>query len=289
MEVRVKRALLWASVPVFLLIAYVLILHYETAFSRYTIDGVRMTPSQRYYYHYTKPDGEVFSFNLIDPEQSPPEIHKQVMEGFRIFCLTPHYAKKYIGGTLSCANCHFCGGNTLGGWNGGITLAGVSEVYPKYSPRSRTLITLNQRIDNCFMRSLNGKAPPDDDPIKTHLVAYMEWISAAFKELKPIPWLGLKPLKSAHKPDPAKGEKVFVAYCARCHQPNGMGTQGIPPLWGPNSYNDGAGMNTLPMLSSFVYYNMPFEGEKPMLTEEQAIDVASFVIKQPRPHFVEPE
>ena len=33
----------------------------------------------------------------------------------------------------------------------------------------------------------------------------------------------------------------------------------IPPLWGNDSFNNGAGMNTLPMLSSFVYWNMPFE------------------------------
>ena len=261
-------------------------LHYETVYRRYTIDGVKITPSEQYLYHYTKPDGEIFSFNLIDAEQSPADIHKQVMEGFRIFCRTPEHAKEYVGGTLSCSNCHFCGGNTLGGWNGGITLAGVTEVYPRYSPRSKTTITLKERISNCFMRSLNGRAPPDDDSIMTNLVVYLEWISAEFKGLKPIPWLGLKPLQVEHTPDPDKGEKVYIAHCARCHQPNGQGTKGIPPVWGPQSYNDGAGMNTLPMLSSFVYYNMPYEGEKPMLSPEQALDVAAFVIKQPRPHFV---
>lgn len=282
-----KKALLWISIPVVLIGIYVLILYYESICCRYTIDGVKITPSQQYYYHYTKPDGEIFSFNLIDPEESPPEVHQQVMEGFRIFCRTTEHAKQFVGGTLSCTNCHFCGGNMLGGWNGGISLAGVTQTYPQYSPRSKTTETIQGRIDNCFRRSLNGTAPPDDDPVMKNLVAYLEWISAEFKDLKPIPWLGLKPLKAihTHTPNPTDGEKIYHAHCARCHQPTGLGTTGIPPVWGPHSFNDGAGMNTLPMLSSFVYYNMPYEGEKPMLTEEQALDVASFVIKQPRPHF----
>lgn len=280
-----KKALFWISLPVILTLVYIVALHNETICCRYTIDGVKMTPSKDYYYHYTKPDGEVFSFNLIDPEEAPPEIHEQVMEGFRIFCFTPDHAKQFVGGSLSCTNCHFCGGNMLGGWNGGISLAGVTTTYPKFSKRSNSNITLQERISNCFMRSMNGKAPPLDDPVMTHLVAYLEWISLSFKELKPIPWLGLKPLQAQHQPDPVNGEKVYAAHCARCHQPDGLGATRIPPLWGPKSFNDGAGMNTLRMLSSFVYYNMPFEGEKPMLTEEQAIDVASYVIKQPRPHF----
>lgn len=280
-----KKALLWILVPVLLLTFYVLAFHYDLIYSRYTIDGVKITPSQHFYYHYTKPGGEVFSFNLIDPEESPPDIHEAVMHGYRTFCRTPEHAKEFVGGTLSCTNCHFCGGNMLGGWNGGISLAGVTQVYPRYSPRSKTSITLKQRISNCFMRSLNGTSPDDDDPVMTNLVAYLEWISAEFKDLEPIPWLGLKPLKAKHTPDPANGEKVYHAHCSRCHQPTGAGTTGIPPIWGPHSFNDGAGMNTLSMLSSFVYYNMPYEGEKPMLTEEQALDVASFVIQQPRPHF----
>lgn len=267
-----------------------LLLHYEMVHRRYTIDGIKISPSLKQYYHYTKPDGQIFSFNLIDPQQAPAEIHEEVMEGFRIFCRTPEYAKQFVGGTISCVNCHFCGGNTLGGWNGGISLAGVAQLYPRYSARSKSTITLKQRIENCFMRSLNGRAPPEDDPVMINLVIYLEWLSAEFKELKdvPLPWLGLKGLKAKHTPDPLNGKKIYAAYCARCHMSNGAGSTGIPPVWGPNSFNDGAGMNNLRMLSSFVYYNMPHESQKPMLTEEQAIDVASFVIKQPRPHFVEP-
>ncbi len=280
-----KKALLWILVPILLVFVYVLIFHFDLIYSRYTIDGVKITPSQQFYYHYTTPDDKVFSFNLIDPEESPPEIHDTVMEGFRIFCWTEEHAKEFVGAKLNCTSCHFCGGNMIGGWNGGISLAGVAQVYPRYSPRFKTTITLKQRISNCFKRSLNGKSPDDDDPVMTNLVAYLEWISAEFNGLKSIPWLGLKPLKTQHVPDPVNGEKVYHAHCSRCHQPNGQGTTGIPPLWGPHSFNDGAGMNTLPKLSSFVYYNMPYEGEKPMLSEEQALDVASFVIQQPRPHF----
>lgn len=37
----------------------------------------------------------------------------------------------------------------------------------------------------------------------------------------------------AFEPDPAKGEKLFAAQCASCHQPNGLGQPGVyPPLAG---------------------------------------------------------
>ena len=37
----------------------------------------------------------------------------------------------------------------------------------------------------------------------------------------------------AFEPDPAKGEKLFLAQCASCHQPTGLGQPGVyPPLAG---------------------------------------------------------
>jgi thiosulfate dehydrogenase len=233
----------------------------------------------------------VYGFNLVDPEQSPPALRNSVMRGYRLFMNTPFYARDYARNQLSCTSCHLSAGNTIGGKNGGISLVGVTTSYPQYSKRDQKVISIKDRINNCFQRSMNGYYLPKDSPVMVDLVNYLEWISKEVQPIKNIPWLGLAPLKTEHKADPAAGAKVYTEYCAACHQPNGEGgglldvTEGksIPSLWGVNSFNNGAGMCVQSKLETFVYLNMPYQ--QAGLTEAQARDVAAFVIQQPRPHF----
>jgi thiosulfate dehydrogenase len=60
----------------------------------------------------------------------------------------------------------------------------------------------------------------------------------------------------------------------------------FPPLWGPDSYNDGAGMDHYPRIVGFVRRNMPrgVDPLHPQLTLQQAWDVAAYVLAMPRPH-----
>lgn len=234
---------------------------------------------------------ELMGFNLVDPEQAPHNIRDSVMRGYRLITNTGFYAPDYAHNELACTNCHFCGGDTLGGKNGGISLVGVTTIYPQFSKRSGKVISLAERIDNCFQRSMNGKTVPPNSRIMKDIINYLEWISKEVAHIKNIPWLGLPDIKSKHKPDPVEGEKLYDQYCSACHKPNGEGGgdldeeegKTIPPLWGPNSFNAGAGMNTMGMLAPFVYLNMPYQ--QAVLTEDQALDVASFVLLQRRPNF----
>ena len=59
----------------------------------------------------------------------------------------------------------------------------------------------------------------------------------------------------------------------------------MPPLWGSDSFNDGAGMARLITAANFVHFNMPHGTDylNPQLTVEQAWDVAAYMISQPRP------
>lgn len=231
-------------------------------------------------------------FDLLDPEQAPARIEESVMRGYRLIMNTPFYAPKYAKDQLSCTNCHFFGGDTLGGRNNGISLVGVTSIYPQYSARDKKVITLEQRINNCFERSLSGKPLPIDSQEMQDLVSYMKWISKEVTQVKNIPWLGLRILKSQHLSNPKDGEQVYQVHCSQCHKKDGQGgavlidneNKTIPPLWGPNSFNDGAGMYRLPALAAFIYWNMPQNNS--ILTEKQALDVASFVLQKPRPHFI---
>ena len=53
----------------------------------------------------------------------------------------------------------------------------------------------------------------------------------------------------------------------------------MPPLWGRDSFNDGAGMSRLLMAMRFAKHDMV-----KTLTDDQAYDVAAYVVTQPRPH-----
>lgn len=232
-----------------------------------------------------KEKATIDSFELADPAQAPASIRESVRLGYKLMLNTPQYASNYVGDRLSCTNCHFAGGDTTGGKNGGISLAGVAAIYPKYDNRSGQVIDLPTRINSCFERSMNGKPVRLDSPEMVALVSYLHWISRGVPIYQQVPWLGLSRLKSAHKPDAENGGAIYAEQCALCHGKEGQGDvrSEIPPVWGPKSYNDAAGLNNEATLASFIYYNMPYTDAT--LTVSEALDVASYISQQPRPHY----
>lgn len=241
-------------------------------------------PGEKYYsMSCPECEGGVASFDLVDPESAPEAELSQILYGYHVMLDTRKYVPEYCHNNLDCNSCHFNAGNTLGGKKRGISLVGVTYMYPRFSKRDNKEIDLAFRVDNCFMRSMNGKPLPHDSYEMKAILAYLNWISHELDDVPALPWLGLPPINSTHIPDPENGKKVYVMHCRICHGDNGEGSPGVPPIWGPDSYNDGAGMNNLSMISSFVLLNMPYG--QPILTPEEALDVSSYVIKQPRPHF----
>lgn len=224
-------------------------------------------------------------FELVDPGMAPDPIKQAVIRGYNLMIDTNKLLPEYVGDQMTCANCHLAGGNTTGGKSGGIPLVGVAAAYPTFNERSNKILTLQNRIESCFKRSMNGKALPIDSPDMTALVTYLTWISHGTPIYVSLPWRGLKPLKTEINGIPEEGEKLYEIYCADCHGKNGNGqndqTLIIPPVWGEHSFNSGAGMAKESTLASFIYWNMPF-GD-PDLTEEQATHIASYILKQPRP------
>lgn len=246
---------------------------------------LRATPGKRYYTMQNDEAGKApVAFDLLDPETAPESRLAKILYGYHLMLDTPERAPEYCHNKLTCENCHFMAGNSLGGTNRGIALVGVSAMYPRFSKRDNKNISLADRIENCFKRSMNGRALPHDSFEMESILAYLDWISTEVSDAPALPWLGLPKIATTHIPDAENGQEIYYRCCAICHGNHGEGTEGVPPLWGPDSYNDGAGMNTLPMLSSFVHLNMPYG--QPILSPEESLDVAAYVIKQPRPHFV---
>ena len=196
-----------------------------------------------------------------------------------------------ISNGLNCQNCHLDGGTRLFANNYSIFIAG----YPKWSDRSGTLQPATQRIADCFNRSLAGKVPDTNGREVRAILAYMKWIGQCVIKGQKLYGTSVEKLPFMNAAaDTTKGRIVYVAKCKVCHGANGGGVPApdkqqytYPPLWGPNSYNDGAGMYRLCNLAGFVKNNMPFSAtyKSPQLSNEEAWNVAAFINSQPRPHF----
>ena len=221
------------------------------------------------------------------PESALPanaEDAKAVLLGEKIFDNTPKYAAQYTGNTLSCRNCHTDRGRNPRS----APLWAAAPQYPMYRSKNRTMNSLEMRIADCFRYSQNGRSPPADSPELLALMTYANWLSTGLPiGIKPkasgYPALG----KPAQSPDRRRGAAVYAANCTVCHGATGQGSafagaQVIPALWGPQSYNWGAGMHSIDNAAAYIHANMP-HGAAGTLSEQQAWDVAAWVDSQPRP------
>lgn len=213
--------------------------------------------------------------NITDSKQ-----RSAVRRGELLFTDTPLYAAKFTRARLSCASCHA---------EGGIQpfaspVVGISALFPMFSQRAGRQITLKDRIEECFVRSENGSPLDYESTEMNALVSYIEWLSQPHANSQPFIGRGLVDLPDL-KPDPVHGSDIYFAQCAGCHGRNGEGEPYIfPPLWGDNSFNDGAGMNSIRKMAAFVQHNMP-QNRMGILTPQDAYDVSAFIHNQPRPKF----
>jgi thiosulfate dehydrogenase len=192
---------------------------------------------------------------------------------------------------MNCQNCHLDGGSRLFANN----YAAANVSYPKLSNRSGKIQPLTQRITDCFNRSLAGRVPDTNGREVKAMLAYMKWIGHGVKKGQKLYGAAVEKLPFLNvAANPVNGLLVYTAKCKVCHGANGEGlsapdkkTYTYPPLWGPNSYNDGAGMYRISNLAGFVKNNMPFGAtwQNPQLTNQEAWDLAAFINSQPRLHF----
>ena len=209
---------------------------------------------------------------------------KQVALGRQIFIDPGRYAKAYVGNQLSCENCHLDAGRLANS----APLWGAYPMYPAYRSKNHHVNTFAERLQGCFNYSMNGKAPPLGDPVLVALETYAYWMSKGEPIGTSLPGRSYPKLsKPAMAPDYARGEKVFKSDCALCHGDNGQGQQAadhtvFPPLWGPQSFNWGAGMEQITNAAGFINSNMPL-GRGNTLTDQDTWDVAYFMNAHERP------
>ena len=221
---------------------------------------------------------------------SPPDLDTippgptgdSVRLGRHIFDETPKYASAYVGNKLNCNDCHIQSGTMPKA----SPMVGLPGIFPLYSKRAKRVISLKDRLNECFVRSENGRPLALDSPAMNALIAYIQWLSQGQTPGHPFSGRGLVKLPDL-KGNPQHGAVVFMDKCAICHGTKGAGEPpSIPALWGPNAYNNGAGMNKISKMAAFVQYNMP-EYDPRTLTSQEAYDVSAYIHNKPHKPFNE--
>jgi thiosulfate dehydrogenase len=228
--------------------------------------------------------------NVTEGEQRKMIVHGQDLIANTSTYFGPHGSVNAISNGMNCQNCHLDAGTRPWANNYGA----VASTYPKFRERSGAIENIPKRVNDCFERSLNGKAIDTRGYEMKSILAYMQWLGQNVKKGEKPKGSGITDLQYLDRAaSPAKGQIVYNQKCQSCHGADGQGLKNIneisyryPPLWGQRSYNNGAGLFRLSRFAGYVKDNMPFNQAKhnaPVLSDEEAWDVAAFVNSQPRP------
>ena len=198
-------------------------------------------------------------------------------------------AKRYTGNNLTCQSCHLKAGTQAYA----VPLMGVWGQFPQYRGREGEIGTLEERINGCMERSMNGHVLPLDGIEMKAFLAYMKWLSTGIPDGAKLVGAGSKSVKEPGRAaDLDNGAKVFANTCAVCHGKDGLGQRAttgagyqFPPLGGLDSYNNGAGMTRVLTAAAFVRHNMPLGTtfDTPVLSDTDAYDVAAYISSLARP------
>jgi thiosulfate dehydrogenase len=169
-------------------------------------------------------------------------------------------------------------------------LGGAVGRVPEYRSRSGKLISLQERVNDCFQRSMNGKPLAFDSAEMNAIMAYMKWLSSGVPVGTNVTGRGFEKIDTALVPNREHGKAVYAAQCASCHGADGQGMKNpqggyvFPPVWGKDSFNIGAGMARMYTAAAFVKHNMPL-GQGGTLSAQDALDVSAYFTAQPRPDY----
>jgi len=227
------------------------------------------------------------AFSVPDPASIPKgPVGEAIQRGKALLSDTRKMLPANVGNGLNCTSCHLNGGTVAyaAPW------VGLTAAFPEYRSRSGKVISLQERVNDCFQRSMNGKPLPPDSNEMNDILAYMKWLSGGVPVGKDVAGRGFEKIDTSLVPDRKHGAAVYAAQCASCHgaegqgMPNPQGGYIFPPVWGKDSFNVGAGMARMYTAAAFVKHNMPL-GQGGTLSAQDAVDVAAYFTEQTRPDY----
>lgn len=219
---------------------------------------------------------------------------ESIILGMRLLNETARLLPDNVGDGLNCNSCHMAQGKRPLG----APYINTINDYPKFMPRAQDVLNIQERINGCFRRSMNG-VPLDESSVEMQaMVDYMDWLRGDVEKGNRVSIQNMEYFKVGQfTPDPVRGEQIYVQQCASCHGGNGEGMKDqfgdfiFPPLWGDESFNLGAGMARISRAAPFVLHNMPLgvSLDAPLgqitLSKQDAVDVSAYFTVKPRPDF----
>ena len=196
---------------------------------------------------------------------------------------------RYSGTNMACASCHL----EIGTKHGTLSLLPSAPKYPRDSGRDGGVRDLRDRINGCMQRSMNGQPLPRDSVEMMAMERYILGLNDQYEAMGDTRRLSDEQ-PGFVEPDRAAsveaGAVVYENRCQVCHGADGLGLLAtaepargylFPPLWGPDSFNNGAGMNRVLTAARFIKARMPL-GQAD-LSDGEAFDVAAYINSHPRP------
>lgn len=229
---------------------------------------------------------------MADPSLDQSPLSKDIRRGYGIFTNTPAQAPRLTGSRVSCNNCHLNAGQR----EKALPLVAVAGMFPEYNKRAGRLITLADRIVDCFLRSENGTGQPSElasptSPEVLAVSAYLAWLARGYQVGTNPAWRGQNAIAAGalipvDKLDPGRGEILFTERCISCHGADGQGVavgdKKPGPLWGSASWNDGAGAARIYTLAGIIRFTMPYL-DPGSLSDADAQQLAAYINSKPRP------
>lgn len=199
-----------------------------------------------------------------------------IRRGLALVEHTPDSLPGYATSALRCTSCHLDRGLRADA----APLAGAYLKYPGHVQRAGAVVSIEDRVNYCFTRSLAGQALPAKSREMVDIVSYLSFVSRNTGD-GTVAGAGM-PTMPALTPDTARGRELYAASCARCHGAEGQGVAPVPAVWGARSYSVGASMARNERAASFIRHNMPYDQPR-TLSDQQAWDVAAYVNSHARP------
>lgn len=229
-------------------------------------------------------DSEELAYNPPSMDDLDPNdpMTPHIQYGEEVFNETDTVLPDNVGNKLSCQSCHADGGVSQSS-----SMVGVTTQFPQYRPREGAVFTLEDRINGCMIRSMDGEKLDHESEEMRALMSYLTYISEGIEVGEDIPWRMLNTMNEIPEPSVDRGEELYeTKNCLTCHATDGSGTgaNSGPALWGDNSFNDGAGMARMTKMAGYIKNNMPI-GAEDQLTDQEAADLAAYLLSQERPEW----
>jgi len=236
-------------------------------------------------------DADSVELSVVPPDSAIPggPLGKSIRRGKALLENTHDSLPKYAPANLRCLSCHIDAGRRADA----APLVGTYARYPRYVDRSGAVVSIEERINYCFTRSLAGRRLPVSSREMQDIVAYLAFLSTGIPTGAHVRGEGLSKLPKMTGVG-ERGAKLFVANCVRCHGQDGQGamvpvqSRGpttpafAPALWGARSFSIGAGLARAERTAAFIRVAMPYD-KAGSLSDQESYDLAAYLLARPRP------